>query len=115
MDQDQVSSNFDEAAQGITAEKPQAGKPKKARAQIQAELAYRLVRTLILVYIGIMSLLVVDKFILWRLIEKEVDLEKIQFEDNSKDIITLVLSTSSALVGGAIGFYFNGNSLKDED
>lgn len=108
---------FDDATLKITAEKPQAGKPEKTKTQIQAKLADNLLKLLTRIYIGILLFLFFDRLILigflW--MNKDIDAEKLQFENNSKDIITLVLSTSSALAGSAIGFYFNGNSLKDED
>lgn len=86
--------------------------------KVQAKLAKKLVSSLLWIYGGIFFLLFVDKviFIYFNLeyLHKGVAPDDLNFQDNSKDLITLVLSTSSALAGSAIGFYFN-NIVETDD
>ena len=112
-----ASNSFDSEAEKASIEKtPTPFKPTFAqpepltKAATQAKLANILLASLVGVYLIIFVLLLSEKWIIFYILRHFETMPlptELNFQDNSKDLITLLLSTSSALAGTVLGFYFN--------
>lgn len=116
------TTNFDDTSRSLSSSQPRDETvltQPTTKSATQAVLAKNLVRTLCWIYAGIAFLLLFDKVVMIvfniTYLSQENPPTELYFQDNSKDLITLVLSTSSALAGSAIGFYFSNGNFDSEE
>ncbi len=72
--------------------------------QTRSYLAKFLVGGFVLTMVGIFAVIFVDKFFYYS--ASDTTKEKIKDQTGTKDLLSLVLTAQSSLVGAAIGFYF---------
>jgi len=72
--------------------------------QTRSELAKWLVRGFVITMGGIFVIILVDKLFYYS--ASDATKEKIKDQTGTKDLVSLILTAQSSLVGAAIGFYF---------
>jgi hypothetical protein len=92
-------------------DKPKEGKPLAVmQEETRANLAKYLVGGWAITTLLVLLLVAGEKFAYYRLPDNER--ANIRDQTGAKDLITLVLTTQSTLVGAAIGFYFGTRETK---
>ena len=70
----------------------------------RSDLAKWLVRGFVVTMSGIFLIILIDKFFYYS--ASDTTKEKIKDQTGTKDLVSLILTAQSSLVGAAIGFYF---------